>query len=138
MQLRQIRPLRGMNLGLTSFSHQISIAQNTFRRNEDGVGVEDPSILMTQSLTNTLITMDMSVASVKVLQQDVSATSEEDSSSKAETCSKPTASEANAASLANQRLRLALFVFSCIYTILFVGSFSGWGPMQLIVSEYEL
>ena len=82
--------------------------------------------------------MDMNVTGDKGLQQDVSATSEEDSSSKAENCNEPKSSEANASSLTNQRLRLALFVFSCLYTFLFVGSFSGWGPMQLIVSEYAL
>ena len=81
--------------------------------------------------------MDMNVAGDKGLQQDVSATSEEASSS-TENCNQPTSAEANNASITNQRLRLALFVFSCLYTFLFVGSFSGWGPMQLIVSNYGL
>ena len=34
----------------------------------------------------------------------------------------------------NERRRIALFVFACFYTFLFVGSFFGWGPMQLLVS----
>ena len=34
----------------------------------------------------------------------------------------------------NERRRIALFVFACLYTFLFVGSFFGWGPMQLLVS----
>ena len=33
----------------------------------------------------------------------------------------------------NQRRRVGLFIFACLYTFFFVGAFFGWGPMQLLV-----
>jgi hypothetical protein len=32
-----------------------------------------------------------------------------------------------------QRRRHGLFIFAILYTVLFVGAFFGWGPMQLLV-----
>jgi hypothetical protein len=31
------------------------------------------------------------------------------------------------------RRRAGLLIFSCLYTVFYVGAFYGWGPMQLLV-----
>jgi hypothetical protein len=36
-----------------------------------------------------------------------------------------------------RRRRTGLLIFSILYTILYVGAFFGWGPMQLLVRRLQ-
>jgi hypothetical protein len=45
--------------------------------------------------------------------------------------------DADPKSVVQSRRRTGLLIFSCLYSVLYVGAYFGWGPMQLLVRMFS-